>query len=93
MANIKSARKRALQSEAQKKHNASLKSRYRTQVKKVEAAVAANNPEKAAELLKATITVLDSTASKRIIHKNTAARCKSRLNAKVKNMKSCSELK
>ncbi|MBU0745077.1 MAG: 30S ribosomal protein S20 [Gammaproteobacteria bacterium] len=87
MANIKSAKKRAVQSEKHRKHNMGLKSAYRTSVKKVEASITANNKEEATKALKAAIPMLDKVATKGIIHKNKAARCKSTLNKKIKNLK------
>lgn len=87
MANIKSAKKRAVQSEKHRQHNVSLKSTYRTHVKKVGAFIAANNKDEAIKALKAMIPVLDKVATKGIIHKNKAARCKSNLNKKIKNLK------
>ena len=87
MANIKSAKKRAVQSEKRREHNVALKSAYRTQVKKVEAAAKTGSKEEAAKALKASIPAIDKVASKGLIHKNKVARCKSRLNKKVKSLK------
>ncbi len=84
MANIKSAKKRAVQSESRRKHNIALKSAYRTYVKKVESAILSNNKDETAKSLKSAIKVIDKVAAKGIIHKNTAARCKSRLSSKAK---------
>lgn len=87
MANIKSAKKRAVQSESRRKHNIGLKSTCRTYIKKVEAAVTANKKEEAIKALASSISVIDKAAAKNIIHKNKAARYKSRLNAKIKKLK------
>ncbi len=87
VANIKSAKKRAIQSETHRKHNIALKSTYRTYIKKVETAIATNKKEDALKALKESVPVLDKVASKGIIHKNKAARLKSRLNDKIKNLK------
>ncbi len=87
MANIKSAIKRARQSENRRKHNASARSYYRTFIKKVLKAIASGNHEEARTAFSATQAVLDKAAGKGIIHKNKAARLKSRLNARVKAMK------
>lgn len=87
MANIKSAKKRAVQSEERRKHNTDLKSAYRTYVKKVDAAIATNVKEDAVKALKTSTPIIDMAASKGIIHKNKAARHKSRLNAKIKKLK------
>lgn len=86
MANTKSAKKRAIQSEKHRKHNASMKSAYRTAIKKVETAILTNNKETANNALKEAIPVIDKMVNKRIIDKNKAARNKSRLNAKVKSL-------
>ena len=87
MANIKSAKKRAVQSEKRREHNVSLKSTYRTYIKKVDTLIAEGKKEEALKALKEMIPVLDKVASKRIIHKNKAARHKSNLNKKVKELK------
>jgi small subunit ribosomal protein S20 len=87
VANTKSAKKRAIQNETRRKHNAALKSAYRTSLKKVEAAIASNNKEDAVNLFKNASRILDKTVTKGILHKNTANRYKSRLGTKVKNTK------
>lgn len=84
MANIKSAKKRARQDEKRRQHNASLRSMVRTYIKKVIKAVATGDASAAAEAFKAAVPVIDRIADKGIIHKNKAARHKSRLNAQVK---------
>jgi small subunit ribosomal protein S20 len=86
MANIDSAKKRARQSEVQRVHNAGLRSRMRTAVKRVRKAIADGDKESAQRELRAAGSMLDSTAGKRIVHKNMAARNKSRLAAAVKAM-------
>ena len=86
MANIRSAKKRAIQSETHRKHNVALKSTYRTYIKKVEAAILANKKDEAIKALQETRIVLDKVVAKGIIHKNKAARYKSRLSNKVKNV-------
>jgi small subunit ribosomal protein S20 len=86
VANTKSAKKRAIQSEKHRKHNASMKSAYRTAIKKVEAAIMAKNKEEASNALKEAVPMIDRMVNKKIIEKNKAARHKSRLNAKVKNL-------
>ncbi len=87
MANIKSAKKRAVQSEQRRASNNILTSIYRTHVKKVLTAVANKEVAGADAALKVALPVIDKTAAKGIIHKNKAARCKSRLNALVKGLK------
>ncbi|MGH8665877.1 MAG: 30S ribosomal protein S20 [Burkholderiales bacterium] len=86
MANIDSAKKRARQSEVLRVHNASLRSRMRTAVKRVHKAIADGDKEVARRELRAAASMLDSTAGKGIVHKNMAARNKSRLAAAVKAM-------
>ena len=84
MANTAQARKRARQAENNRQRNASQRSEMRTYVKKVVAAIAAGNKEGAADAYKAAVPVLDRMADKGLIHKNKAARHKSRLNAQIK---------
>ncbi len=84
MANSPQARKRARQAEKRRSHNASLRSLVRTQIKKVIAAVGTGDAEQAKSAYAAAVPVIDRMADKGIIHKNKAARHKSRLNAKVK---------
>jgi len=86
VANTKQAKKRARQAEVRRQHNASLRSTLRTHLKKVRAALEAKNPELAKEAFKSAVPIIDRMAQKRIIHKNTAARHKSRLNKHVKNL-------
>ena len=84
MANIKSAKKRAIQAEKRRQHNASRRSMTRTCIKKVLAAIAAGDKEAAQSALNAAVPLLDRMATKGLIHKNKAARHKSRLNAQIK---------
>lgn len=86
MANIKSAKKRARQSEKHRQHNASLRSMVRTYIKKVLAAVAAGDKKLAEDSYHAAQPVIDRMADKGLIHKNKAARHKSRLVASIKKM-------
>jgi len=83
---LASGRKRARQDVARNAANTSLRSRYRTAVKKVEKAAAAGNVELATQLFGQAQSVLDSVADKGIFHKNKAARDKSRLAARVKSL-------
>ena len=83
MANTKSAKKRAAKSAAQRVKNRADRSKMRTAVKKFRAAVAAGD-ENSTALLASTVKIVDSTAQKGVIHKNTAARTKSRLSAALK---------
>jgi small subunit ribosomal protein S20 len=86
MANIASARKRARQGEKQRQHNASLRSELRTAVKDVVKAIAAGDKPAAGAVYQRAVSTIDSIADKNIIHKNKAARHKSRLAAAVKAM-------
>lgn len=83
MANIKSAKKRAIQAEKRRQHNASRRSMTRTHIKKIVAAIEAGNKEEAQAAYQAAVPVLDRMATKGLIHKNKAARHKSRLNAQI----------
>ena len=84
MANSPQAKKRARQAVKRRGHNASLRSLVRTVIKKVLAAIEAGDADKAREAYAEAVPVIDRMASKGILHKNKAARHKSRLNAKVK---------
>jgi small subunit ribosomal protein S20 len=84
LANIKSAKKRAIQAETRRQHNASRRSTTRTCLKKVIAAIEAGNKEEAQAAFTVAIPLLDRMATKGLIHKNKAARHKSRLNAQIK---------
>lgn len=79
MANTKSAKKRAEKSVAERERNRALKSRMRTAVKKLRKAVDGGDAAAVEKLLPAAIKVVDSTAQKGVVHKNAAARTKSRL--------------
>ena len=84
MANSPQAKKRARQAEKRRTHNASLRSLVRTVIKKVNAAVTTGSAEEAKKAYDNAVPVIDRMADKGIIHKNKAARHKSRLNAQVK---------
>ena len=84
MENSAQARKRARQAEVSRQHNASLKSTLRTAVKKVRKAIAAGDKAAATAQLQASQAVIDRIADKKIVHKNTASRTKSRLAQAVK---------
>lgn len=86
MANIKSAIKRARQNVKLRQSNASARSMYRTFIKNVLKAVEAGNPETARAAFAKAQPVIDKAAGKGLIHKNKAARIKSRLSARVKAM-------
>lgn len=84
MANSAQARKRARQSVKQRAHNASLRTTFRTAVKKVLKAVEAGDKAAAQAVYKESVKVIDRIADKGVYHKNKAARHKSRLSAKIK---------
>ncbi len=86
MANIKSAKKRIKVTETKTLRNRMVKSALKTAIKKFEAAVEAKNAEEAKTLFVAATKSLDMAASKGILHKNMAARKKSRLAAKLNAM-------
>ena len=86
MANTVQARKRARQALAARTHNASLRSRLRTAIKAVRKAVEAGDKTAAQQVFQQSMGVIDSIADKKIIHKNKAARHKSRLAAAIKAM-------
>lgn len=79
MANIKSAKKRILVNQTKYERNKSVKSAVKTAVKKVEAAVAANDKEAATVALASAIKLIEMAGSKGIYHKNNVARKVSRL--------------
>lgn len=83
MANIKSAKKRILVTEIKTARNKSIKSEVKTSIKKVEAAIEANNKEDAQAMLVAAISKINKAANKGVYHKNTAARKVSRLTLAV----------
>ena len=83
MANSKSAEKRARQNKKRYELKHAQRSMMRTAVKRVEKAVQTNDKNKK-EKFKTTQAVLDNFANKGVIHKNKAARLKSRLNKKIK---------
>lgn len=84
MANSLQAKKRARQAVQARAHNASQRSMVRTYIKKVIAAIAKDDKQAAQEAFNAAVPVIDRMANKGIIHKNKAARHKSRLNAQIK---------
>ena len=84
MANSKQAIKRAKKNTETYKLKHAQRSKVRTAVKAVRASIEAKDAIKAKELLTSAEKVLDSSASKKVIHKNAAARTKSRLSKAVK---------
>jgi len=88
MANSAQARKRARQNSDQRDLNMSLRSTLRTAIKKVRKAIDAGDKAAAQAEFKTSMSVMDSIADKKIVHKNKAARHKSRLSGAIKAMAS-----
>jgi len=86
MANTAQARKRARQAVNQRAQNMSLRSTLRTAIKKVRKAIDAGNKAAAQVVFNESQSVIDSIADKKIVHKNLAARQKSRLSAAIKSL-------
>ncbi|MBV1871653.1 MAG: 30S ribosomal protein S20 [Gammaproteobacteria bacterium] len=86
MANSPQAKKRAKQSEVRRQRNVALRSKVRTSVKSILKAIESGDKEAAISAFKAAVPVIDSMTTKGILHKNKAARQKSRLNAQIKAM-------
>lgn len=86
MANIKSAKKRILVNRTKADRNKAIKSGVKTSIKKVTAAIAANDKKAAEEALLAATSTIDKAASKGVFHKNTASRKVSRLAQAVNKM-------
>lgn len=83
MANIASAKKRARTSELRRQRNAGARSMMRTYVKKVREAVDAGEKEAAQQAYVKATSIVDKAVDKGLIHKNKAARIKSRLNKAI----------
>ncbi len=86
MANTKSAEKAARQAEKHRSRNVALRSRMRTAVRDVTAAIAGGNKQTAQATYKEAVPVIDTLVNKQIIHRNKAARHKSRLTARIRAM-------
>ncbi len=91
MANIKSAIKRNRQNEKRRLHNRIFRGSARTFVNKARVAIASGDKDTAAEYVQAAVKALDKAAEKNIIHKNNAARRKSRLMKQFAAMQQASE--
>jgi small subunit ribosomal protein S20 len=83
MANHKSAEKRVRQTTKRNLINRSNRSELRTEIKKLRAAVASADKSGSTELLGSTVSLIDKAVNKGVLHKNTAARYKSRLTKHV----------
>ncbi|KNH08912.1 SSU ribosomal protein S20p [Candidatus Burkholderia brachyanthoides] len=86
MANSVQARKRARQAAKANSHNSALRSKFRTAIKVVRKAIDAGDTAKATEVFQASMKTIDIIADKKIVHKNKAARHKSRLAAAIKGL-------
>ncbi|MDP1559331.1 MAG: 30S ribosomal protein S20 [Nitrosomonas sp.] len=86
MANSAQARKRARQTVKQREHNFSLRSKLRTAIKSIRKSIESGDKSVARVTFDKSIRIVDSIADKGIIHKNKAARDKSRLSAAIKAM-------
>lgn len=84
MANTAQAKKRARQAENHRQLNASQRSMMRTAIKRVLKAIQANDKTLAQDAYKAAVPMVDGMAGKGLIHKNKAARHKSRLNQRIR---------
>lgn len=86
MANSPQARKRARQAETHRQRNAGQRAEMRTFVKNVQKAIASGDKAMAETAYKSAVPILDRNAGKGLIHKNKAARYKSRLNQHIRAM-------
>ncbi|SFM96159.1 30S ribosomal protein S20 [Nitrosomonas communis] len=86
MANTAQAKKRARQTVVRREQNFSLRSRMRTAIKSIRKAIESGDKDLAETVFRKSTSVLDSIANKGIIHKNKAARHKSRLASSIKAM-------
>lgn len=86
MANIKSAKKRILVTETKTARNKAIKSKVKTSIKKVDAAIAAKDKNAALAALNAATVEIDKACSKGVFHKNTASRKVSRLSKAVNKL-------
>ena len=83
MANHFSALKRARQTERRTARNRNNSSRLRTELRKLRESIAAGNKENAQAAFRAAVSLLDKSIRKGVLHRNTAARYKSRLSARL----------
>ena len=86
MANHKSSEKRVRQNEKRNLINRSNRSKLRTQIKSLRNALTHSDKAQGTELLNPTVSLIDKAVNKGLIHKNTAARYKSRLTKHVANL-------
>ena len=86
MANSNQARKRARQNVRRNSHNASLRSMMRSYIKRILKAVESGDKAAAESAYKDAVPIIDRVADKGLLHKNKAARHKSRLNIRIRAM-------
>jgi len=86
LANTAQARKRVRQSEKARTRNAAQKSNFRTSIKKVLKSLSDKNKDQSNANFKEAMSVMDKLVTKGLIHKNKAARQKSRLNKKIQGL-------
>jgi small subunit ribosomal protein S20 len=86
MPNHKSAEKRVRQTAKRNEVNTRNRSKLRTQIKKLRSALASGDKKQSQELLQPTISLIDKSVNKGVLHRNTAARYKSRLTAHVNEL-------
>jgi small subunit ribosomal protein S20 len=84
LANTKSAEKAARQAQKHRARNIALRSRMRSAVRKVNDAIAKGNQDEAREVYRASVPMIDTLVNKNLVHRNKAARHKSRLAARIK---------
>ena len=88
MANTKSAEKAARQAEKHRTQNVALRSRMRSAIRGVTDAIASGKVDEAKKSYTIAVPVIDSLVNKQIVHRNKAARHKSRLAARIRGMSS-----
>ncbi len=86
MATHKSAMKRARQNEVRRLRNKNYRTRSKNMIKEVRAAIADNSADQARESLKDSVSVIQKSVSKGVVHKNTAARKISRLSRRINQL-------
>ena len=86
MPNHKSAEKRDRQNKKRNAINSAHRTRLRNQVKKLRTAIAAGDQDQAQSLLAATVSVIDKSIQKGVLHRNAAARHKSRLTQHINDL-------
>ncbi len=88
MPNHKSAEKRDRQNERRNIINAANRTRLRSQIRKLRAVLTAGGVDEAKEVLSQTISIIDKSVQKGVLHRNTAARHKARLTLRVNALSS-----